>query len=211
MADPFTSINKILRSPQFPSLGYNLPRGVALPGGYVNAPSPQSASLDGPSTRVGDLPAMLRTLRPLKGWNRSPLQRKREMLASWFRMMGENVVGKTDAAPSSAVPASTPQGSPSVDFSPAVPPVAEAAARAASNGPAGSSATTDAAYATPDGKALSPRLAETLNHLLAGRSEKEIAGQLKLSRHTVHVYVKALYRRFNVTSRAELFARQFRP
>src|SRR5438445_163542 len=55
--------------------------------------------------------------------------------------------------------------------------------------------------------ALSPRLSQTLQRLLSGESEKQIAAQLGLSRHTVHVYVKTLYRRFDVTSRPELLAR----
>lgn len=54
---------------------------------------------------------------------------------------------------------------------------------------------------------LSPRMRQTLERLLAGDSEKEIAARLRLSPHTVHVYVKTLYRRFGVCSRGELFAR----
>jgi len=54
---------------------------------------------------------------------------------------------------------------------------------------------------------LSPRMRQTLERLLAGDSEKEIAARLGLSPHTVHVYVKTLYRRFDVCSRGELFAR----
>jgi len=54
---------------------------------------------------------------------------------------------------------------------------------------------------------LSPRTRQTLELLLAGDSEKEIAGRLRLSPHTVHVYVKSLYRRFDVCSRGELCAK----
>jgi DNA-binding NarL/FixJ family response regulator len=54
---------------------------------------------------------------------------------------------------------------------------------------------------------LSPRMRQTLDELLAGSSEKEIAARLGLSRHTIHVYVKALYRGFEVNSRGELLAR----
>lgn len=54
---------------------------------------------------------------------------------------------------------------------------------------------------------LSPRMQQTLERLLVGDSEKQIANQLGLSRHIVHVYVKALYRGFNVSSRGELLAR----
>jgi hypothetical protein len=39
-----------------------------------------------------------------------------------------------------------------------------------------------------------------------GRSEKQVADDLHLSPHTVHEYVKALYRHFGVQSRSELLA-----
>ena len=54
--------------------------------------------------------------------------------------------------------------------------------------------------------ALPPRLSQTLNELLAGSSEKQIAHKLELSRHTIHNYVKALHQRFGVSSRGELLA-----
>jgi DNA-binding CsgD family transcriptional regulator len=57
------------------------------------------------------------------------------------------------------------------------------------------------------GTALPPRLSQTLDELLQGRSEKEIALRLELSRHTIHNYVKALHQRFGVSSRGELLAR----
>src|SRR5689334_5355218 len=44
--------------------------------------------------------------------------------------------------------------------------------------------------AAADAVALSPRMRQTLERLLAGDSEKEIAARLGVSRHTVHVYVK---------------------
>jgi len=53
---------------------------------------------------------------------------------------------------------------------------------------------------------LPPRLVETLALLLQGHSEKQVARALGLSVHTVHVYVKSLYRRYDVSSRAELLA-----
>lgn len=53
---------------------------------------------------------------------------------------------------------------------------------------------------------LSPRLRQTLECLLEGDSEKQVASRLGLSLPTVHQYVTALYRRFNVHSRAELLA-----
>jgi DNA-binding CsgD family transcriptional regulator len=58
-----------------------------------------------------------------------------------------------------------------------------------------------------DGLPLSPRARQTLRKLLAGRGEKQIAGEMRLSINTVHHYVKAIYRHFGVSSRAELLAR----
>jgi DNA-binding CsgD family transcriptional regulator len=58
-----------------------------------------------------------------------------------------------------------------------------------------------------DGPPLAPRQRQTLELLLSGNAEKEIAARLAISRHTVHVYVKSLYKRFGVSSRAELLAR----
>jgi len=57
---------------------------------------------------------------------------------------------------------------------------------------------------------LSPRQRQTLRGMLQGLTEKELARTLGLSRHTVHVHVKAVYRRFNVCSKGELMA-QFIP
>ena len=54
---------------------------------------------------------------------------------------------------------------------------------------------------------LSPRMRQTLARLLKGDSEKQIATHLGVSRHTVHVYVKAIYRKFGIASRGELLAR----
>ena len=54
---------------------------------------------------------------------------------------------------------------------------------------------------------LPPRMRQTLLHLLHGDSEKQVAIKLGLSHHTVHVYVKSLYRHFGVSSRGELMAR----
>lgn len=56
-------------------------------------------------------------------------------------------------------------------------------------------------------KGLPARSQKTLVWLLRGLSEKEIADQLGLSHHTVHEYVKELYKRYGVGSRAELMAR----
>src|SRR5688572_27097195 len=53
---------------------------------------------------------------------------------------------------------------------------------------------------------LPRRLRPVLQHLLRGDGEKQVAQKLGLSRHTVHEYVKVLYRTLNVSSRAELLA-----
>jgi DNA-binding NarL/FixJ family response regulator len=65
---------------------------------------------------------------------------------------------------------------------------------------------------TPDERAkqLSPRLRETLDCLLSGSSEKTIAKDLSLSPHTVHGYVKLIYRHFKVKSRAQLLSQWVR-
>jgi DNA-binding CsgD family transcriptional regulator len=62
-------------------------------------------------------------------------------------------------------------------------------------------------HAKDPASALPPRLSQTLDELLLGRSEKEIAAHLDLSPHTIHNYVKALHQRFGVSSRGELLAR----
>jgi len=51
---------------------------------------------------------------------------------------------------------------------------------------------------------LSRRLRETLDSLLEGDSEKQVAARLGLSAATIHQYVTALYRHFGVGSRAQL-------
>ena len=54
---------------------------------------------------------------------------------------------------------------------------------------------------------LRPRLKRTLEHLLAGQSEKQVARTIGVTRDTVHEYVKQIYKHFGVSSRAELLAR----
>jgi DNA-binding NarL/FixJ family response regulator len=55
-------------------------------------------------------------------------------------------------------------------------------------------------------RGLRPRLRDALRGLVRGLGEKQLAAELGLSPHTVHDYVKALYRHFGVQSRAELLA-----
>ena len=42
-----------------------------------------------------------------------------------------------------------------------------------------------------------PRLRQVLHGLLRGLSEKQVARELNISRHTVHVHVTSLYRRYS--------------
>jgi DNA-binding CsgD family transcriptional regulator len=56
---------------------------------------------------------------------------------------------------------------------------------------------------------LAPRVREVLRAVADGLCEKEVADRLGISRHTVHVYVKTLYKHFEVKSRAELLVRLF--
>jgi DNA-binding NarL/FixJ family response regulator len=74
------------------------------------------------------------------------------------------------------------------------------------DGEAGKSGT-PAASAAETSAAMGPRIRETLRHLLTGDSEKQIAAKLGISQHTVHVYVKRLYRHYDVCSRGQLLAR----
>lgn len=59
-------------------------------------------------------------------------------------------------------------------------------------------------------RGFSKRMIETLQFLLAGDSEKEVAAKLNLSPHTVHIHVKKLYKRLDVSTRAELMAKCLR-
>jgi DNA-binding CsgD family transcriptional regulator len=54
---------------------------------------------------------------------------------------------------------------------------------------------------------LSPRLQETLGHLLHGLPRKWIAEKMGISIHTLNDYVRELYSRLDVHSHAELIAR----
>lgn len=44
-------------------------------------------------------------------------------------------------------------------------------------------------------------------HTPRGKKFKQIALRMKISRHTVHEYVKKLYRHFEVSTRAELMVK----
>ena len=65
----------------------------------------------------------------------------------------------------------------------------------------------DVVLLSSDARDITPREHQTLEFLLNGLSEKQIAGRMGLSHNTVHHYVKALHRHFGVSSRSELLAR----
>ena len=58
---------------------------------------------------------------------------------------------------------------------------------------------------------MSPRMRLVLEALLRGSSEKEIAGELAMNRNTLHSYVKDIYRRLDVHTRAELLVALLAP
>jgi DNA-binding CsgD family transcriptional regulator len=55
-------------------------------------------------------------------------------------------------------------------------------------------------------KGLTPRLRATLERLLAGDSEKEVAAALRVTPATAHEYVGRIYEHFGVAARSELMA-----
>ncbi|MEZ6103900.1 MAG: helix-turn-helix transcriptional regulator [Pirellulaceae bacterium] len=57
---------------------------------------------------------------------------------------------------------------------------------------------------------LAPRQKQVLWMLCSGESEKRIAERLDISPHTVHDYVKALYKHFDVSGRNELLVKVLR-
>jgi DNA-binding CsgD family transcriptional regulator len=60
---------------------------------------------------------------------------------------------------------------------------------------------------TGSASALRPRERQVLAELLEGAPYKLVAIQMGISVHTVHDYVKAIFREFGVTSKGELLAR----
>lgn len=57
-----------------------------------------------------------------------------------------------------------------------------------------------------DTGSLPPRMAQVLDNLLKGQSEKQIAAHLHISHHTVNRHVQRLYQHFGVNSRGKLIA-----
>ena len=61
--------------------------------------------------------------------------------------------------------------------------------------------------AVDSGATISDREQLVLNHLVLGKSVRQIADELGRSPHTVHDHVKSLHRKLNASSRGELIAR----
>jgi DNA-binding CsgD family transcriptional regulator len=130
--------------------------------------------------RIGDVSAMLRVMKPLHRNGPDPVSERRRLVADLCRFIGVNI-GTVDPQSSRMHPSGgNGQGMQNAD---------------------------QPIPGFTSGDELSPRLEQTLRHLLNGDSEKQVARKLDLSQHTVHVYVKALYRRFGVSTRAELLSR----
>jgi DNA-binding CsgD family transcriptional regulator len=156
-----------------------------------------------PDPRLGDVAAMLRVMRPLTGGNNDEDTERRQLLADLFRLVGRQIGGPPLPATAPARRAApAPRGASALSG----PPGALASPIAASHPTVPE---VDAPHA-PQVAGLPPRLAQTLGLLLNGDSEKQVAHRLDLSPHTVHVYVKKLYKRFGVSSRAELLAQRLR-
>jgi DNA-binding CsgD family transcriptional regulator len=67
-----------------------------------------------------------------------------------------------------------------------------------------------AGFHEPSPADLPPRVRQTLQCLLEGDSDKEVARRLGLGRYTVNQYTKVIFAHFGVESRAELLARWIR-
>ncbi|HVT82104.1 MAG TPA: LuxR C-terminal-related transcriptional regulator [Phycisphaerae bacterium] len=65
----------------------------------------------------------------------------------------------------------------------------------------------ETAHRLNQASALSKRVRQTLDYLLAADTERQIATKMSISVHTVHDYVKTVYAHFGVSSRRELMAR----
>jgi len=107
---------------------------------------------------------------------------RKRLLADWCRLVGDRLAGRD--VPSTPVPPAAMPGQPStnsVDKSSKPDPLA--------------------------GVSISPRMRDILDCLLTGDSEKQIAGKLHISPHTVHTYVKRLHKTLGVSSRGELLAK----
>ena len=155
--------------------------------------------------------AILSVLKPLSATSCATTERRRRLLANVCRMIGEDLIGprRSEAIGEHLIPKANGHDaiktrlSVNDDLARQFAPLQGIADRV----PA---VQADRAPGRLDAAAddeLSPRLQQTLQFLLAGDSEKQVARRLGLSPHTVHVYVKKLYRRYDVSSRGELLAK----
>ena len=150
---------------------------------------------------------ILNVLKPLDG-SCTTTDRRRRLIASVCRLIGEELAASTRRARPAGATARAPRGAANSNH----PRAALERVPRSSNGDAVVSYQAGPAPlvlqldVATDGQ-LSPRLQQTLQSLLSGDSEKQVARKLGLSPHTVHVYVKKLYRRYGVSSRGELLAK----
>jgi DNA-binding CsgD family transcriptional regulator len=172
--------------------------------------------------------ALLEVLKPLDASSRATTDRKRRLIANLCRMVGQEMNGSAIGHPIAGgnrreLPTAprvsqttVPTNGNHAEVNPRLanedgvaPGRIPAGATTRRNGCDDSSGAglESAAPADP----LSPRLRQTLRLLLAGESEKQVAQRLALSPHTVHVYVKKLYKLYGVSSRGELLAKWVQP
>jgi DNA-binding CsgD family transcriptional regulator len=150
---------------------------------------PSGRRLGSLSTGLGNLADLVLLMEKVAGGSADSADRKRHLLADLCRLIGALLEN-------ARTPADAPVAG-SVDARMDPPPVARSAESREDPLPG------DVA----EEPGVSPRMRQTLMRLLAGDGEKQIARQLGVSPHTVHVYVKALYRHYDVSSRGELLAR----
>ena len=162
-----------------------------------------------------EMSAILSVLKPLDASSRTTTDRKRRLIASVCRLIGDELNLNVRRDPGCVSIPDAPHRR-SNGRAPAPPANQGRTPDSSRDGDGDGDAARDGDAAPPhlllqlekanDG-ALSPRLEQTLQSLLSGDSEKQVAHKLGLSRHTVHVYVKKLYRRYGVSSRGELLAK----
>lgn len=82
--------------------------------------------------------------------------------------------------------------------------------RSADDGSQGSSIFSETQWAAiAQSLSLSPRELEIVKYIFDDKSEEGIAFGLRISRHTVHSYIKGLYRKIGINSRSQLLVRVF--
>ncbi|MDB5295354.1 MAG: Transcriptional regulator, LuxR family protein [Phycisphaerales bacterium] len=176
------------------------PAGPGPSGRDRDRPKPSAAAVSPLTRRRGrpaaspvtgrnavDLATAARVVRGLRPADESDVDVQRQLLATLLRWLGDR------------------HFLPGPSAAPAAPPLPPPVASSVQSPPSGQPPS-----ASPPGDPLvplSPRARQKLDRLLCGDSEKQVARHLGLSRHTVHVYEKTLYRKFDVRSRGELLAK----